>query len=103
MSSHPQGNIFQSSYIADVYRTTKNYEPVSLAAVESDGKGEILAVLQAVIIRDTAGVVGSISSRSIINGGPLFVEGEKGLEALEKLLNYYEKYLEQQGNLYSGP
>ena len=74
-------------------RTTKNYEPVSLAAVESDGKGEILAVLQAVIVRDTAGVVGSISSRSIINGGPLFVEGEKGLEALEKLLNYYEKFL----------
>jgi serine/alanine adding enzyme len=93
VSNHPQGNIFQSSYIADVYRTTKNYEPISLAAVESDGNREILAVLLAVIIRDAAGVVGSISSRSIINSGPLFVEGEKGLKALEKLLNYYEKYL----------
>ena len=105
VSGHPQGNIFQSSYLADVYRATKNYEPISLAAVESDGNCEssencenrdnckILAVLQAIIIRDAPGLVGSISSRSIINGGPLFVEGKKGLEALEKLLNYYEKFL----------
>ena len=105
VSSHPQGNIFQSSYLADVYRATKNYEPISLAAVESEGNCEssencenrdnckILAVLQAIIIRDAPGLVGSISSRSIINGGPLFVEGKKGLEALEKLLNYYEKFL----------
>ncbi|OEU41972.1 GNAT family N-acetyltransferase [Methanosarcina sp. Ant1] len=92
VSSHPQGNIFQSRYISDVYIHTNNYEPVSLAAVDSESK-EILAVLQAVIVRDAPGMVGSISSRSIINGGPLFVEGKKGLEALEKLLNYYEKFL----------
>ncbi|KKG35551.1 lipid II:glycine glycyltransferase FemX [Methanosarcina mazei] len=92
VSSHPEGNIFQTCAMADVYRATKNYEPVSLAAVELES-GEILAVLQAVIIRDASGLVGSISSRSIINGGPLFVEGKKGLEALEKLLNYYEKFL----------
>lgn len=91
--SHPQGNIFQSRYIEGVYRVTKNYEPVSLAAVETESNGKILALLQAVIIRDAAGVVGSISSRSIIQGGPLFIEGEKGLEALEKLINYYEKFL----------
>jgi len=92
VSSHPEGNIFQTCAMADVYRSTKNYEPVSLAAVEPES-GEIFAVLQAVIIRDAPGLVGSISSRSIINGGPLFVEGKKGLEALEKLLNYYEKFL----------
>ncbi|RXA20920.1 GNAT family N-acetyltransferase [Methanosarcina sp. MSH10X1] len=90
--NHPYGNIFQSSYLADVYRATKNYEPISLAATDSEN-GDILAVLQAVIIRDAPGLVGSISSRSIINGGPLFAEGRKGLEALEKLLNYYEKFL----------
>jgi lipid II:glycine glycyltransferase (peptidoglycan interpeptide bridge formation enzyme) len=92
VSNHPEGNIFQTCKMADVYRSTKNYEPLSLAAVEPES-GEILAVLQAVIIRDAPGFVGSISSRSIINNGPLFVEGKKGLEALEKLLNYYEKFL----------
>jgi lipid II:glycine glycyltransferase (peptidoglycan interpeptide bridge formation enzyme) len=91
--SHPHGNIFQSSYIADVYRATKNYEPVSLAAVDSNDNDKILAVLLAVLKKDAAGIVGSISARSIINGGPLFVEGEKGLEALETLFIYYEKFL----------
>ncbi len=92
VSSCPEGNIFQTCAMADVYRSTKNYEPISLAALEKES-GEILTVLQAVIIRDAPGLVGSISSRSIINGGPLFVEGKKGLEALEKLLSYYEKFL----------
>lgn len=90
--NHPEGNIFQTCEMADIYRSTKNYEPISLAAIETE-TGEILAVLQAVIIRDAPGLVGSISSRSIIIGGPLFVEDEKGLEALEKLLNHYEKFL----------
>jgi lipid II:glycine glycyltransferase (peptidoglycan interpeptide bridge formation enzyme) len=92
VSRHPEGNIFQTCAMADVYRSTRNYEPISLAAVEQ-GSGEILAVLQAVIIRDAPGLVGSISSRSIINGGPLFVEGKRGFEALEKMLSYYEKFL----------
>jgi lipid II:glycine glycyltransferase (peptidoglycan interpeptide bridge formation enzyme) len=78
--------------MADIYKVTKNYEPISLTAVDLEN-GETLAVLLAVIIRDTSGLVGEISLRSIINGGPLFVEGERGLEALEKLLNYYEQYL----------
>ncbi|MDI9395927.1 MAG: GNAT family N-acetyltransferase [Euryarchaeota archaeon] len=90
--NHPQGNIFQTCAMTDVYRSTKNYEPISLAAIEQE-TGEILAILQAVIIRDAPGLVGSISSRSIINGGPLFVEGKKRLEALEKLLAHYDKFL----------
>lgn len=90
--NHPEGNIFQTCAMADVYRSTRNYEPISLAAVEQE-TGEILAVLLAVIIRDAPGLIGSISSRSIINGGPLFVESEKGHEALEKLLGYYDKFL----------
>lgn len=90
--NHPQGNIFQSSYIADIYKATKNYEPISLVAIDLENE-DILAVLQAVIIRDAPGLAGSISSRSIINGGPLFIEGEKGLEAFEKLITHYEQLL----------
>ena len=89
---HPKGNIYQSSCMADVYSSTKNYEPISLAAVESEND-EIVAVLQAVIVRDAAGLIGAISSRSIINGGPLFIEDKKGFEAVTQLLNYYEQLL----------
>lgn len=90
--NHPEGNIFQTCAMADVYRSAKYYEPVSLAAVEPES-GRLLATLQAVIIRDAPGLIGSISSRSIINGGPLIVDDKKGCDALKKLLNYYEKFL----------
>jgi len=33
--NHPHGNIFQTPEMAEVYRRTKNYEPVTLAAVDT--------------------------------------------------------------------
>ena len=63
---HPCGNIFQTPEMAEVYRRTKNYEPVSLAAVDTKSfvkkdffsftkdiiyfiDNELLTVLQAVV------------------------------------------------------
>ena len=87
--NHPRGNIFQTSDMAEVYRQTKNYDPISLAAVDSDS-GKILAVLQAVVIREIGGLLGSFSARSVIQGGPLFVEGKDGLEAVAELMEHYD-------------
>ncbi len=86
---HPHGNIFQTSDVAEVYRQTKNYDPISLAAVDSDS-GKMLAVVQAVVIREMGGLLGSLSARSVIQGGPLFVEGQEGLEAVVKLIEHYD-------------
>jgi len=33
--NHPHGNIFQMPEMAEVYRRTKNYEPVTLAAIDN--------------------------------------------------------------------
>lgn len=88
--NHPNGSIFQTSYMARVYSLTKHYEPISLAAVDLENN-DVIAVLQAVIIRQMGGILGSFSARSVIFGGPLFIENKKGLEAVEKLINYYEK------------
>jgi lipid II:glycine glycyltransferase (peptidoglycan interpeptide bridge formation enzyme) len=87
--NHPHGNIFQTTDMAEVYRQTKNYNPVSLAAIDLDS-GEILAVLQAVIIREIGGLLRSLSARSVIQGGPLVVEGKGGLEAAAKLMEHYD-------------
>ena len=85
---HPQGNIFQTPEMAEVYRQTKNYEPISLAAV--DGTGEIFAVLQAVVIKEMNSILGSFSARAIIQGGPLFIENENGIKALKVLIEHYD-------------
>ena len=84
---HPHGTIFQTPEMRDVYARTKNYEPITLATVD-DG-GEILALMQAVVIREMGGFLGSFSARSVVQGGPLFVDGEVGREGVSSLMNAY--------------
>lgn len=87
---HPKGNIFQTSYMADVYSSTKNYEPVSLAVVDLESN-DIIAVLQAVIVQQMGGVFSLFSSRSIIYGGPIYDEKKENIEAIRTLIGHYEK------------
>jgi serine/alanine adding enzyme len=75
--------------MAEVYKRTKNYEPISLAVVD-EKTDEILAVLLAVVIREMSGFLGSFSARSIIQGGPLFVEEERGFNAIKTLMEHYD-------------
>jgi serine/alanine adding enzyme len=49
--NHPQGNIFQTLELAEMYKRTKNYEPITLAVFDTKND-EILAVLQAVVITE---------------------------------------------------
>ena len=87
--NHPHGNIFQTPEIAEVYKRTKNYEPISLAVI--DESGEMLAILLAVVRYEMSGILGTFSARSIIQGGPLFVEDERGADALKELMKGYDK------------
>ena len=57
--NHPHENIFQTPEMAEVYLRTKNYAPVSLAAINDTG--EMLAVLQAVVIKELSGFSGTFS------------------------------------------
>ncbi|MDG6244921.1 MAG: GNAT family N-acetyltransferase [Methanolobus sp.] len=88
--SHPKGNIFQSSMIADIFGRTKNYQPVSLAA-RDESSAELLAVLQSVVISEMNGILSSFSSRAVLQGGPLFVDSYKGKEAARALMQHYNK------------
>ena len=88
--NHKHGNIFQAPEMAEVYKRTKNYEPITLAVVD-DSTDEIHAMLLAVVMREMKGILGSFSTRSIIQGGPLFIEDEKGVTALKVLMEYYDK------------
>jgi len=88
--NHEHGSIFQTPEMAEVYKRTKNYEPITLAVLDTKND-EILAVLQAVVIKEISGFLGTFSARSIIQGGPLFIDGEKGIKALKILMEYYDK------------
>ncbi|MFQ6119470.1 MAG: lipid II:glycine glycyltransferase FemX [Methanosarcinales archaeon] len=88
--NHPHGNIFQTPDMAEVYKRTKNYEPITLAVVD-ENNDEIKAILLAVVIKDLSGMLGSFSARSIIKGGPLYSD----INALKILMAYYNKTIKK--------
>lgn len=88
--NHPKGNIFQTPEMAEVYRRTKNYEPITLAAINTKND-EMLAVLQAVVIKEISGFLGTFSVRAIIQGGSLFIENENGIKSHKLLMEHYDK------------
>jgi lipid II:glycine glycyltransferase (peptidoglycan interpeptide bridge formation enzyme) len=85
---HPNGTIFQSSDMAEIYRRTKNFKPISLASISNSG--QINAILQAVIINELNGMLSTFSTRSVIEGGPLFTSDERGIASAKTLIEYYE-------------
>lgn len=87
--NHPHGNIFQTPEIREVYERTKNYKPITLAAMDREGD-EVLAILHAVMIREMGGYLGTFSARSVIQGGPLFVESDAGTNAVVALVGAYD-------------
>lgn len=83
--NHVHGSIFQSPEMFDVYSNTRHYEPIILAVL--DDKETIQALLLSVIQKENSGVLGVLSSRAIIIGGPLIAPGKE--EILTILLQKY--------------
>jgi len=86
--SHPHGNIFQTPEMYDVYKHTKNYEPIFISIFSDD---KIEAILLAVIQKENYGYLSILTSRSIIYGGPLIDTLKPFL--LDILLNEYNKLI----------
>lgn len=90
---HPNGNIFQTSKMYEVYKRTKNYEPIILAVLNNSN--DILALVQAVTIKETEGIFSKFTARAVIQGGPLWIEGEQGTNALRLLMNHYDEIMQK--------
>ena len=68
---------------------TKRYEPYFLAAVDESDR--IQALVLAVFIREFGRPLRKLSSRSIIQGGPLFLDSDEGKSALKTLMMEYDR------------
>lgn len=66
---HPNGNIFQTPEMFEVYKNTKYWQPVFLAAI--DNSENILGILLCVIQKEFGKLLGKLTARAIIWGGPL--------------------------------
>lgn len=88
--NHPYGNIFQTSAMAKVYSKTNKYDSVRLVAKDADS-GDLLALVQGSLICEMRGILSPFSSRSVIQGAPLFQNSESGIKAFHKLMKHYNK------------
>ena len=69
VKSNPNNTVFQSPEMYDFYLQVNNYTPHIFLGKDEDGL--IRGVLLAVIIKEYGGWRGSLSSRTIVYGGPL--------------------------------
>ena len=86
---HPNGNIFQTPGMYEVYQKTPKFTPVILIA--KDEKDKIVGCLMSVIHREYNGIIGKLTARSIIMGGPLAKNNSS--EILDLLLKSYNKMI----------
>ncbi len=68
VDQHPQGNIFQSPRMFELFAATRHYHPYLLAVMDQENniRGILLAVIQ-----KESGIAGYFTARTIIWGGPL--------------------------------
>lgn len=84
--NHPQGNVFQTPQMYAAYSATKNYQPIVVAGYEEDS---LVGILLAVVQKEYKGILGKLSARSIIWGGPLVRDND--ISILEELMNEYSR------------
>jgi serine/alanine adding enzyme len=98
VTEHPDGSVFQSSDMYDLYARVESYTPVVLGI--EDQHGSIKTILLAVVIQDYKGLVGKLSARTVIYGGPLIDPKEKHPEVLTEHLLHELIHIVQKSTLY---
>lgn len=83
---HPQGNVFQTPQLYAAYCNTKNYYPIVVACYEANS---LVGILLAVIQKEYKGILGELSARSILWGGPLIRDND--INILEGVMNEYSR------------
>jgi serine/alanine adding enzyme len=85
--NHPNGNIFHSPEMYVVYLNTPKFSPVILIATNKTGS--IVGCLLSVIQREYNGLLGELTTRSIVFGGPL--AENNSAEIVDILLKKYNE------------
>jgi hypothetical protein len=77
VASHPEGTVFQSPDMYELFSLTANMKPVAVG-VQDKTTGSLAGILLGVVIREMKGPLGYFSSRTVVYGGPLVVTTSQG-------------------------
>jgi serine/alanine adding enzyme len=89
-SEHPQSSIFHTPEMFEAFSRAEGYRP-SLWATVDNRSGEVLALLTPVQITLTNGPLNRVTSRDIAYGSLLSAPGERGEEAVVRLIDTYKR------------
>jgi hypothetical protein len=87
VSAHPNGQIFHTPEMFDVFRRARGHTPSLWATV--DERGEPHALLLPVEVTVWRGPLRRLTTRAVVYGGALCTEGSLGKAALDMLLRSY--------------
>jgi serine/alanine adding enzyme len=88
--AHDEGNIFQTPEMAEVYQRHEALQPVTLLALEK-GSGAVCGGLVGLLLVEKPGVLSALSTRAIIQGGPLFRPDRVGRQAVPLLMEAFDE------------
>jgi len=86
VEEHPQGNIFHTPDMFEVYSRVPGYRPELWAAIKGD---VILALLLPLQINLMGGILRPLTTRSVVHGSILCAPGIEGQDAMFSLLQAY--------------
>jgi lipid II:glycine glycyltransferase (peptidoglycan interpeptide bridge formation enzyme) len=88
VGTHPQGTVFQTYDMYEVYQKTSHNKPIAVAVVEN---GNVLGLLLAVWMWNGNVISKWVTARSIIIGGPLVADNNQ--KVMKLLMQRYRKAL----------
>jgi hypothetical protein len=89
---HPQGNIFHTPEMFQVFAKVKGYRPALWATM--DNHNQVLALLLPVNISLNEGLLRKLTSRAVVYGSILCAPGSEGREGLKFLLQAYRRKMQ---------
>jgi serine/alanine adding enzyme len=94
----PEGNIFQTSYMAEVFKNAKRCDSLKLGVVNEND--EIIASMVAIELIAVSNFLKFFTTHSTVMGGPIFTTDRESLKGLSLLIKYYDK-MEKKKSIYS--
>lgn len=88
VNDHPDGNIFHTPFMMEVFKKTSKHQPTFFAAIDERDR-EILSLVLSVQIGVPGAPISRLTSRSIIYGGVLCAGSVDGRNSLAPLMNSY--------------
>ncbi len=88
INTHKYGTVFQSYRMWELFKQTDLFEPVFYYCLNRTN--DLVGILLGAVIRESKGLKGFISSRTVVYGGPLIDQSIRDSnEVLELLLNFF--------------